>query len=394
MNFKAFVEMIWLYWKTFLAFTASVFIAALLWILLVHNQYVSSVQLMVAVNGSTTAEAYENDTLIAGRISSYIALLSTDAISQRVVDKLGLKMSAAQLATKINATNMPPKTSIIDVAVSDDSPDQARRIAQAVGDEFVSYTGALETPTGEGPQKVVTSVVSPATEPHRRWLEKAVLSCLAAVFAVMIGAVAVWVRSATDPVIRIGYRAASVAKAPVFGSLSAPPSALADSLNDYRRFRNRLGAVASGGVPGVVEIVPVDTTKAAVGTVAKVAHGLAQAMTLAGNRPIVVDAVGVAVPQGSARVELTDWRVKPDEVMSDTGYRFVGSLRKDHDAVIIAAPPVLSTLTASAISDYADVVVLLVRLGVTKRTDVMKAAETLKVGGESKIGLVLVRRGV
>lgn len=394
MNFKAFVAMIWLYWKTFLAFTASVFIAALLWILLAHNQYVSSVQLMVTVNGSTTAEAYENDTLIAGRISSYIALLSTDAISQRVVDKLGLKMSASQLAAKINATNMPPKTAIIDVAVSDDSPEQARRIAQAVGDEFVSYTGALETPTGEGPQKVVASVVSPATEPHRRWLEKAVLSCLAAAFAVIIGAVAVWIRSATDPVIRIGYRAASVAKAPVFGSLSAPPTALAGGLNDYRRFRNRLGSVASGGDPGVVEIVPVDTTKVAVGTVAKVAHGLAQAMTLAGNRPIVVDAVGVAVPPGLARVEMTDWIVKPDQVMSDTGYRFVGGLRKDHDAVIIAAPPVLSTLTASAISDYADVVVLLVRLGVTKRRDVMTAAETLKVGGESKIGLVLVGREV
>jgi len=384
-NFKTFVEMIRLYRTTFIAVVAAVFVAAGGWILVAHNQYVSNVQLLVSVNGSTTAEAYENDTVIAGKISSYIALLGTDAASQRVIDKLGLKMSAPQLATKISATNVPPKTAIIDVAVSDDSPEQAKRIAQTLGDEFVSYTAALESPTGDGAQKVVTSVVSPATEPQRRWLEKIMLSLVGAAFAVLAGGIAVWIRSAVDPVIRIGYRAAVAGKAPVFGKLPATDTGSPDDLNDYRRFRNRLGD------PRVVEIAAVESSDAALASVTRVAGGLAQAMALAGKRSIVVDATGVDAPvQQIGHVEVTPWTVAPDDALAGAGYQVISGLRKDHDTVVIAAPSVLATPTASAVSDYADAVVLLVVLGVTKRSDVAKAAENLKVGGDSKIGLVLV----
>lgn len=388
---KTFGALIRLYWKTFAAVSTAVFLAAVAWILFAHNQYVSNVQLMVAVNGSTTAEAYENDTVIAGRINSYIALLGTDAISQRVIDKLGLKMTAPELAAKISAVNVPPKTAIIDVAVSDDSADQARRIAQAVGDEFVSYTAALETPTGEGAQKVVTSVVSQASEPHQRWLEKGLLGVVAAGFAVIVGAIGVWVRSAADPIVRTSYRAAISAKSPVLGYICALDSSPDDDLSVFRRLRKRLEALHDSSGPRVLEIVPVDTAAELAVPATRVAGGIAYAMALSGKRPIVINASGTNAGIQEVRgVAVTHWEAGRGDATTNDDHVIVGELLKDHDRVVIASPPVLSTPIAAAASDYADTVVLLVMLGKTKRTDLAKAAEAVDVAGPTKVGVVLV----
>ena len=87
-------------------------------------------------------------------------LLTSDVVSQRVIDKLGLPMTAPELAAKVSATNVPPKTAVIDVAVTDESPARARLLADTLANEFINYTDALETPTGEDSQKVHTTVVS------------------------------------------------------------------------------------------------------------------------------------------------------------------------------------------------------------------------------------------
>ncbi|MDB4883197.1 MAG: Lipid-A-disaccharide synthase, partial [Gemmatimonadetes bacterium] len=110
---------------------------------------------------------------------------------------------------KISATRVPPKTAVIDVEVTDESPARAQLIAQTVAQEFVSYTEALETPTGEDSQKVHTTVVTAATEPHEKRFERLLLAMLAGVTALLIGAVAVWIRARTDAVIRTAHQAAA-----------------------------------------------------------------------------------------------------------------------------------------------------------------------------------------
>src|SRR5882762_6837866 len=176
---------------------------------------------MVTIQGSTTAAAYQNDSVVTGRVNSYIALLTSDVASQRVIDKLGLPLTAPELAAKISAINVPPTTSIIDVAVTDQSPEQARRIADTLATEFISFTDALETPTGEDGQKVHTTVVTTASEPKSRLPERVILGVLVALAALLLGAVAVWIRSLTDSVVRTADRAAAAAGVPVLGSVSS-----------------------------------------------------------------------------------------------------------------------------------------------------------------------------
>ena len=132
MDLKTFLAAVRLYWKTFVVVTVTVLALGLAWLLLTPTQYVSTTQLLVSIQGSTTAAAYQNEDVVAGRVNSYIALLTSDVVSQRVIDKLGLALTAPELAAKISATNVPPKTSIIDVAVTAESPEQARRLADTL----------------------------------------------------------------------------------------------------------------------------------------------------------------------------------------------------------------------------------------------------------------------
>ena len=176
LNLKQFLAAVRRYWVTFVLVTAAVSAFGLTWILLSPAKFVSSTQLMVSIAGSTTAAAYQNDEVVAGRINSYIPLLTSGVVAQRVIDTLGLPLTASELAAKINATRVPPRTAIIDVAVTDESPARAQLIAQTVAREFISYTEALETPTGEDSQKVHTTVVTAASEAHENRAERVLLA--------------------------------------------------------------------------------------------------------------------------------------------------------------------------------------------------------------------------
>jgi capsular polysaccharide biosynthesis protein len=389
----------------------------LAWLLLTPLVYVSTAQLLVSIQGSTTAAAYQNDDVVADRVNSYIALLTSDAVTQRVIDKLGLSLTAPELAAKISATNVPPKTAVIDVAVSDKSPDQARLLAQTVATEFISYTDALETPTGEDDQKVHTTIVSPAGEPRSRLGERIVLGVLVAIGALVLGVIAVWIRSLVDPVVRTTNRAAAAAGVAVLGTVPPAEAAALPDLEGYRQLRTRLRAATATENGQVWELASVGL---GVNTF-PVAFNLGRAMQMAGKRTIVLDANAAGLPPGSKSVAAqangaddnvngagspptgpdgspdtlpaSAWAITPDRVATKAAADLVAQLRGDYECVIIAAPPVLSTFTASAVSEYADAVLLLVSLGTTKRRDLARSAETLRATGACLAGVVLVTQG-
>ena len=138
MNLREFLDTARLYWKTFTAVTVAVLALGIAWLLLTPLQYVSTAQLLVSLNGTTTANAYQNDDVVAGRVNSYVALMTSEVVSQRVVDKLTLGISADELAAKVSAVQVPPNTAIIDIAVTDPSAERARQIADTVATITVS----------------------------------------------------------------------------------------------------------------------------------------------------------------------------------------------------------------------------------------------------------------
>ena len=289
MNLQKFLAAIRRYWKTFVAISALVSAVLLAWILLTPATFVSSTQLLVSISGSTTAGAYQNDDVVAGRIHSYIALLTTNVVDQRVIDKLKLPMTAAELAAKVSATNVPSRTSLIDVAVEDTSRERAQLLASTLANEFVSYTDALETPTGEDDQKVHTTVVSTATKPLERRAERVALVVLGAATALLLGAVAVWIRWRFDPVTRTAEDAVAAAEVPVIARVTPAWTLGPSELAEYRRLGNQLEAITTPSEKtdgrGHLWIL---ASAAAEMEVASIASHLGRALKIAGGRVVIV----------------------------------------------------------------------------------------------------------
>lgn len=198
MTVRAFTAALRRFWLTCLAVAAVILGVTLPAILLAPSRYVSTTRLMVSIEGSTTAAAYQNEEVATRRVRSYIPLITSGVVSQRVIDSLGLPLTPSELDEKVDVANVPPKTSLIDIEVTDDSPGRARQIAQSVAEEFISYASSIETPTGEDNHRVHTTVVTPATEPHENRLIPVLLAALAAVAAALGGAVAVWIRAVRE----------------------------------------------------------------------------------------------------------------------------------------------------------------------------------------------------
>jgi capsular polysaccharide biosynthesis protein len=433
LKLKAFLATIRRYWQLFVAVASAVFLLGLAWILLTPANYVSTTQLLVSISGSTTAAAYQNDEVVTGRVNSYIALLTSDVVSKRVIDKLGLSMTPPELAAQISATNVPPKTSIIDVAVTAESPDRAVALANTVASEFISYAAALETPTGEDGQKVHVTAVSTASEPSGNVLQCFLLGVLAAIAAGLSGAVAVWIQSVTDPIVRTAERAAAVAGVPVLGAVTAGELASESELGAYRRVRTRVESAMAKHDGNVLEIVAADHNLDA----ADIASNLARALQLKGRHCVVLDYrrmdsstdaqpqerrltddadsvsdpkesrddrqsardeddTAVSSPEKEPRmsvdtISLAPSAAAPDSVEMPAAAEQIGQLRAEYDYVLIAAPAVLENSTASVLSDYVDAVLLIASTDVTRRGRLRRAAEALKATGADTIGLVLVR---
>ena len=198
MTLAEFVAALARHWRTFAATTGVVLAVGIAGIVALPATYVSSTQLLVSIGGSTTALAYQNDDVARQRVNSYLPLLTSEVVSQRVVDALHLPLTAAELADRVSATRVPPNTSVIDVAVTADSESDARAITESMAREFISYTDALETPTGMDAQKVRVTEISGASQPRSNAWTRVALGIPATVLAVLLGAVAVWIRCRSE----------------------------------------------------------------------------------------------------------------------------------------------------------------------------------------------------
>src|SRR5262245_56821726 len=113
LNLKGLLIAVPRYWVTFALATVAVFAVGLTGFLVSSSKFVSSTQLMVSIDGATTATAYQNDDVAAARVNSYIPLLTSGVVTERVIDKLALPLTTSELAAKISATRVPPRTPII-----------------------------------------------------------------------------------------------------------------------------------------------------------------------------------------------------------------------------------------------------------------------------------------
>lgn len=103
---------------------------------LVPPKYTATAQAMATYNASQGDDAgisqqYTGGTYIAGQITSYTTLATTETVLEPVIKDLGLDTSVKSLAGQLTVTN-PTNTAFVNISVEDGDAQQASDIANAV----------------------------------------------------------------------------------------------------------------------------------------------------------------------------------------------------------------------------------------------------------------------
>ena len=166
--------------------------------LLMTPRYSAETQLFVSTDdSSSTSAVFQGSQFSQDRVSSYAELLGGEELATRVVGALDLNMSPGQLSGEIEVSTVP-QTVLLNVTVTDPSPQQARLIAEEIATQFPEMVTELET-TSSGASPVRVAVVHPPVLPSVPSSPQTLLNViLGALVGLRLGAVAAIRRDRLD----------------------------------------------------------------------------------------------------------------------------------------------------------------------------------------------------
>ncbi|WP_448642517.1 Wzz/FepE/Etk N-terminal domain-containing protein [Geodermatophilus sp. URMC 63] len=146
-------------WRTWVGLTLTGLLAALGVVLAVPPTYTTTAQVFVASSGDGTSGSQ----FISQRVQTYPDVARSQTVLDPVVEELSLDESTTELRARIEAVN-PPDTSQVDISVTDEDPDRAAAVANAVAERFSVAVEDLEE-RQDGVSPVDLTVTDPATVP-------------------------------------------------------------------------------------------------------------------------------------------------------------------------------------------------------------------------------------
>lgn len=405
-------------------------------------KYQSTATLFVATQtGTTTAEAYQNDTFSQQRAFSYVALATSEQVASRAVAELQASISPSDLQSKITATPIN-KTVMLTVGVTDSSPAKAQDYAAAVSDQLVAVVAELETSRRGGTPSAAAVVVDDASFPTapvnlKLWLRIA----LGAAGGLIIGLLAALLFGVFDKRLRGRDGLESATSSLVMGALPKDPvrpnAAVVDLAGDglyaerIRELRTNLrfaippegsdaprviavtspsagdgrtttaidlaAAFAESGRsvilvdgdmrhPTLVDRLSLDDTA----RVKSVQHGLS---TLLLGEDVLNDAVIAKIDVGGHSVALLPGgprAPRPGELWAtDRAAKLIEQLGREFDYVIVDTPPLDSFTDGANVGALADGVILLARMGGTTSNALKRAVQTLQAAHVALLGTVV-----
>ena len=397
--------------------------------LLLTPQYTAHTQLFVSTTGSTsTSDILTGSQFSQQRVASYVRLLTGEDLAIRVIANLDLDMTPEEFAAEVTASAVP-ETVLLDVTVTDPSPERARDIAEGTSAEFIRLVRALEKPSGGGTSPVTVLVVDTAklpTTPSEPQIPLNIALGLAG--GLLAGAGAALARARLDRSVKDADEASGLVGAPVIGTIvrdqalgkrhTTDHEPAGRAAEDYRQLRNNLRFLRVDEPP---RVIMVSSAVPAEGKTTLVVN-LALALSDAGQQVVVVEAdlrrpkvtcylgmvggVGLTnVLTGTADLDEVIQRYghggltvlpagptapNPGELLASSHMRaLLEKLRGRFDVVLVDAPPLLPVADASGLAPHVDGVLLSARYGRTRKDQLRQAAATVDRAGGQTLGAVL-----
>lgn len=380
--------------------------------------YQSSSRLYVTMaTGTSVNDVYQGGLAAQQRVTSYVNLVNSSVVAQRVIDELSLPMTVGELQSKIHAS-FPPATALLDVTVTDSSAEGAKLLTDTVVAELSTLVGQLETIQADAAPAARVSVVDPAATPmSANGPSTARLLALGILAGLALGCVAALVRDRADRRLRTSNQLEDVLPVPVLAIVDVgEPGAI----SEVRRLRARLSR-AMGGIRGMTTMltslsarsqpdITVDLSKAFADTGRQVVvvdadtsgHGVSEYLCVEADLGLAellrttlspIDALNSCSTPGISVLCLGSVDEQTcDLLASDRFAEILAILRGEFDHVVIDTAPIATAAGALSISGLCDATVAVVELGKTTSPEVMGALSTFEQGGSGLIGVVAVSR--
>lgn len=394
--------------------------------------YEANTQLYVSVrsDSSGVSELAQGTSFARQAVVSFVDVVDSAVVLDRVINDLDLEETAQQLASRIDASS-PTNSVIIAIRVSDTNAEQAAAIANSVGSNFADVVvNRLEKPEGDTASLVRVETIEPAlvpttpASPHTP-----VNTVLGIAIGLALGLGVAVLRSILDTRIHSLHDIEATTEAPVLGGIALDPDAKkrplivhADPRNpraeSFRSLRTNLQFVDVDGSSRSFVVSSAGPGEGKSTTTANLAIALAETGARVAlvdgdlRLPRVADYMGLEGGVGLTdvligRAELVDvlqqWGTgklfvlpsgrtppNPSELLgSQAMQRTLGALEEAFDYVLVDAPPLLLVTDAAVVSRFTSGVLMVAASGTTKKPQLTAAVEKLNAIGSRLFGVIV-----
>jgi non-specific protein-tyrosine kinase len=392
--------------------------------------YTVNTQMFVSTPGADGRDlnaVAQGGTFAQQRTASYAQLLDGAELATAVIAELQLDLTPDELRQQI-AVQVLPQTVILDVNITDASPERGVAIARSVDSQFEGLVTRLETPPDASAAPVKVSVVAQPELPAAPSSPQA-LPILAGGLALglIVGSLAAVIRDRRDTTVRDDRVAAETLGAPSLVVVpkvgergdAAPGGGLHPSVVEaFRGLATSLRVLSAEGELRVVLVTSAQHGEGRTTTAVRLARALA-----AGNgrvllvdadmrRPAVARRLGLADGAGLAGVltgttsleealqTTDDGRLtvlaagqrpsNPSELLSSAAMAdLLSRAASAFDVVLVDAPPLLPVADARGLASLTDGALVCVRWGGTDREQLERARVMLEMAGSRILGAVM-----
>jgi capsular exopolysaccharide synthesis family protein len=368
------------------------------------------------------------------RVISYSRVISGPATLVPVIEKLGLQMSASELASKISSS-APIGTVLINIDVTDVSPIRAAAIANAVASQFGETIKNLELSQFGDMAGVKSTIVRSAEVPSSPFSPNKKLNVLTGLlFGFMTSCVIGLVRQIFDSTVKnVNHLSGRSLLSTIFFDPEAEENPLISDIGNYsiraESFRHLRTALKISGNQNECKIIAVTSAFPGEGKTTT-SINLAIAFAQTGLKVALVEAdlrrpsfkkyftsdQAVGLMEVLNLIELgkapksyenhlqsfgsdddcIEWigsgtiPTFPAEKLGSTAMdKFLSGLKREYDIVIVDTPPALPVTDAGVLSTKVDGVIVVTRAGVTKQSHVSGVFEILDNLKAEVLGVVL-----
>jgi len=392
-------------------------------------QYESRARLFVSTTDQSASETFQGGTFAIQRVSSYADLVNGQELASRVIKRVGLPITPAELSEKITAT-VVPETVLLQISATDPDPRRAQQIGQATAEELTGFVRELETPEGKANAPIKATIVDPANLSDTPVAPKPVRNiALAVMLGLLLGIGLAVIRELLDTTVKGPDDIGELTEAPVLGGIlfdnDAPKHPLLTDLSPHSPRAEAFRILRTN-----LQFVDVDQTKKIFVVTSSVpgegktstASNTALALQTAGQRTLLIDgdlrrpqlakifslegSVGLtsillgridlseAVQEhhASGLSVLTSGSLPPNPaelLQSHAMEQLLATARLEYDTIVIDAPPLLPVTDAALIAAQADGAVVVVRQGKTTRDQLTSSMDRLQAVGARPLGVTL-----